>query len=314
MMVKGEFDCLMIVNRADNSVKNFICQICPVEDIDTSSKTEEIEALRKLLSPDDFLVIDGYEFDEYYQLEVKKMVKKLIAIDDLADNKFAADIIINHGDISILPAYQKKIQTKIYSGFNYLIVRPEFLNAVSAKKEVAVVDTVFVCMGGADPFNITIKVLNACLQCTFLKKIIVVTGSVYKHKDVLQSLIASAETTVIVEHIDNADAAQIVSCIKQSQIAVSTASTIALEICCVKAALLCGTVVDNQSSIHSQLVRNQCCISVGSWIDRESNEIKQQLEILNNIMVVQNMINKQSECVDGKSSMRILNIFRELLH
>lgn len=310
-MLKKEFDCSIIVNNADDEIKHLINQTCPMKDIKVNSKEEELIVLSRLLSVDDLLVIDGYDFDDQYQLRVKKMVNKLIAIDDLADRKFEADVIINHGDINALPTYQKHSLTKVYTGFDYLIVRPEFLDAVSQKKKITVVDTAFICMGGADPFNISEKVLDACLQSTFLKKIIIVTGSVYKNKSKLQTLISSADK-ILVEHFENADAEQIVNCIQQSQIAISTASSIALEVCCVKAALLCGTVIDNQNSIHSLLIQNQCCVSVGSWINAEVDDIKEQLEVLNDTMLVQKIVDNQSTCVDGKSNERILQIFREL--
>lgn len=301
----------MIVNNADDVIKLLINQTCPVQDIEVNSKEDELVVLSKLLAGDDLLVIDGYDFDEEYQLRVKKMVNKLIAIDDLADRKFEADIIINHGDVNVLPTYQKPAFTKIYSGFDYLIVRPEFLDAVSQKKKITVVDTAFICMGGADPFSITEKVLDACLQSTFLKKIIIVTGSVYKNKSNLQTLISSADK-MLVEHIENADAEQIVNLIQQSHIAIATASSIALEVCCVKAALLSGTVIDNQNSIHSLLIQNQCCVSVGSWVNAEVDDIKEQLEIMNDTMLVQKIVDNQLTCVDGKSNERILQIFREL--
>lgn len=310
-MVKDHFDCSMIVNNADDVIKLLINQTCPMQDIEVNSKEEELEVLSRLLASDDLLVIDGYDFDEEYQFRVKKMVNKLIAIDDLADRKFEADVIINHGDINALPTYQKRSLTKVYSGFDYLIVRPEFLDAVSQKKKITVVDTAFICMGGADPFNISEKVLDACLQSTFLKKIIIVTGSVYKNKSKLQTLISSADK-MLVEHIENANAEQIVNLIQQSQIAITTASSIALEVCCVKAALLCGTVINNQNCIHSLLIQNQCCVSVGSWVNAEVDDIKDQLEIMNDTMLVQKIVDNQSTCVDGKSNERILQIFREL--
>lgn len=310
-MVKDEFDCSMIVNNTDDRVLHFIKQTCSVNDIKVNSISEEFVALGKLLNAKDIFVFDGYSFDSHYQKSVKKLIKKMVAIDDLADKKFEADIIINHGDIKVLPPYQTTSGTKIYSGFDYLIVRAEFLNAVKNKRKVSAINTVFICMGGADPFNITVKVLKASLQCTFLQKIVVVTGSVYNYKNDLKALI-SASKNKIINHIENANAEQIVNSIGESQIAISTASSISLEICCVKAALLCGTVIDNQYSIHSQLLKNECCVSIGDWTSVTVRDIKQQLEKMNDLRLVQKIIDTQSRCIDGKSAERIRKIFNEL--
>lgn len=310
-MIKGQFNCLMIVNNTDEQVLKYISQTCQVIDVKADSDQQEFEALKDLLTITDILVLDGYDFNEVYQQSVKKLVKKLVAIDDLADKKFEADVIFNHGDIKVLPPYKIALNAKVLSGFDYLIARPEFLNAAQKKRNVTVVDTVFICMGGADPFNITIKVLEAAIQCSFIKKTIVVTGSLYKNKNSLQHLI-SLSNEMNIEHIENASAAQIVNCIQQSQIAVSTASSVSLEICCVKAALLCGTVIDNQKCIHSQLIQNECCISIGNWIHASVAEIKNQLEAMNDILLVNRIMEMQQHSIDGRSGERIQKIFNEL--
>lgn len=310
-MIKKQFSCFMIVNNTDDHVLQLISKTCYAIDIKANSQQREFETLINLVTVNDILVIDGYEFNEIYQQKVKKLVKKLVAIDDLADKKFEADIVFNHGDISAIPKYQVPSNAKILSGLDYLIVRPEFLDALRVKRNVTIVDTVFVCMGGADPFNITIKVLEACIQCSFIKKIIIVTGSLYKNKNALQELI-SLPNVKNVEHIENASALQIVNCIQQSQLAVSTASSISLEICCVKAGLLCGTVAENQNCIHSLLVQNKCCISIGNWIDAGVDEIKSQLEAMNNILLVNRIMGMQQHSIDGRSGERIRKIFNEL--
>jgi len=310
-MIKEQFNCLMIVNNTEEQVFQYISQTCQVIDIRVHSAQQENEALMNLLTQNDILVLDGYDFNEVYQQSVKKLVKKLVAIDDLADKKFEADVIFNHGDIKALPPYKIPLNAKVLSGFDYLIARPEFLNAVKKKRNVTVVDTVFICMGGADPFNITVKVLEAAIQCAFIKKIIVVTGSLYKNKNTLQHLI-SLSNEMYIEHIENASAAQIVNCIQQSQLAVSTASSVSLEICCVKAALLCGTVIDNQKCIHSLLVQNECCTSIGNWIHASVDEIKNKLEAMNDILLVNKIMGMQQHSIDGRSGERILQIFNEL--
>jgi len=310
-MLKETFDCSMIVNNTDETVLDFIRQTCSVTDIKAQSTTEELSALRKLVNDNDIFVIDGYSFDEIYQLAVKEMVMKMVAIDDLADKKFETDVIINHGDIEALPPYRMPASAKLYAGFDYMVVRPEFLKAAKIGKKITFIDTVFICMGGTDPFDITVKVLEACIQCDFIKKVNVVTGSLYQNRNGLHALIALSGRTII-ENIENANAAQMVSLIEESQVAISTASSISLEICCVKAALLCGTVIDNQYSIHSQLIRNECCVSIGDWRSASVSNIKNQLEAINDVTLAQKIVDKQGICADGESGERIREIFNEL--
>jgi UDP-2,4-diacetamido-2,4,6-trideoxy-beta-L-altropyranose hydrolase len=310
-ILEKEFECIFISNNPPDQVSNLVSSYCKLFPIYADSLKDEEAITIPLIKSNDIFVSDGYGFTPEYQFAIKQKVKKLVCVDDLASQFFHADVIINHGSTMWESSYKTSIGTKIFTGFPYLIARKEFLSSARQLKIIKEVNNVFICMGGADPFNITEKVLDACLQSTFLKKVIIVTGSVYKNKSILRSLVSSSNK-ILVEHIENADAEQIVKCIQQSQIAITTASSIALEVCCVKAALLCGTVIDNQNSIHTLLIQNQCCISVGSWVNVEVEDIKEHLKIMNDTMLVQKIVDNQSSCVDGKSNERILEIFREL--
>jgi len=310
-MVDNYFECVMIVNKADKKVLNIIKEICHFVDLEADDPMNEIEKISLFVQNSDILIIDGYGFDLQYQIELKKITKKLVAIDDLSGKEFVADVIINHGDILVLPSYHALKHTKIYSGFDYLIVRPDFIKAALLKKNVTSINTVFVCMGGADPYNITTKVIEACSQCDFIQKIIVVIGSVYNYKSDLKNLLDKINN-VSIELIENATSTQMVNCISRSQIAISTSSTISLEICCVKSALICGSIADNQNAIHSQLIKNDCCISVRDWKNICVADIKFEIYALKDISAVQKIIDAQSKCVDGESPKRILNIFKNL--
>ena len=306
-MVSYYYDCVMVLNNADRSVLNIINNVCRFIDLKAEDSIKEIEKIRSIVQNTDIIIIDGYGFDIRYQIELKKIV----AIDDLSGKEFAVDVIINHGDILALPRYQTLKNTQIYSGFDYLIVRPDFIKASFNKKNATSINTVFICMGGADPFNITTKVIEACSQCDFIQKIIVVIGGAYNNKADLNNLVAKINN-VSIELIENATETQMVNSIRRSQIAISTSSTISLEICCVKSALISGTVVDNQNAIHSLLINNGCCLSIGDWNKICVADIKTAIYTLNDTLTVQKIIDAQTKSIDGSSPIRILNIFKNL--
>ncbi len=310
-MVGKSFDCVMIVNNANTSVLNIIKEVCQFVDLEAEGPIKELEKIREIVQITDIIIIDGYEFDVNYQVALKKIAKKLVVIDDISGKDFFADVIINHGDILVLPSYRVLNYTQIFSGFEYLIVRPDFLKAALQKKSITSINTIFVCMGGADPYNITTKIIKACSECDFLQKIIIVIGSLYNNKSELSRILAKIKN-ISIELIENANTAQMINCIERSQIAISTASTISLEICCVKSALICGSIVENQNAIHSLLIKNGCCTTVGDWKKVSVEKIKSKIYELNDISEVQKLIDAQSNCIDGSSALRILNIFKDL--
>lgn len=309
-LLQPYFDCLFILNETDISVKQMVANACEMLVINTNI-VEEPEILRGYLLPTDILVTDGYHFTPSYQTAVKQSVGKLVMIDDKAEIFFNADVVFNHGDISTIPVYQKQSYTKVYHGFPYLILRGEFLKAARKKHTVTDINTVFICMGGSDPYNITLKVITACISRNYIKKIIVVTGSVFSHKQQLAYFLKSNKGTLI-EHYENIQAVEMVEYIKSSQLAFSTSSSIALEICCVKTGLICGTIIDNQRAIDHQLIASHCCCSVGDWKELTVEKIGEYIDAMNSAEVINQMIKQQALCIDGKSGERIVNIFKEL--
>jgi UDP-2,4-diacetamido-2,4,6-trideoxy-beta-L-altropyranose hydrolase len=310
-LLKDNFICLLILNKPDQKVRDLVASFCPVVLFDSADYKEEVNKLQDYLMPNDILVTDGYQFDECYQREVRKMVYKLLVVDDNAAFFFHADAIINHGGLLGIPSYRLNKYTKVFSGFSYLIARKQFLNAALQNRHIEVVDTAFICMGGADPFQITIKALEACAQCLFIKNIIIVTGSFFFDNLRLQTLIEGI-THQKVYCYENASAEEMVRFIQSSQLAFSTASSIAMEICCVKAGLITGIVADNQRSIHQQILQNGCGLSVGSWKDVSVETVISLIERLKNSLLINEIMKNQAKSIDGKSGERIVQIFNEL--
>ncbi len=311
-LLGDSFTYLFISNNADQIVKDLITSSCPAIFIDTDDNIEELSLLQDYLMPEDILVTDSYQFDEDYQIKVRKMVYKLLMIDDNAEFFFSADVIINHGGLLDRTSYRVAEYTKVFSGFSYLVARKEFISAASRKRHFEFLETAFICMGGADPFNITIKVLEACTHCTFIKNIIIVTGSFFSDKQRLQNLIQGIKDQKVYCY-EKVGAAEMVSLIESSHLAFSTASSIAMEICCVKAGLITGMVADNQRSIHNQILKNGCCLSVGSWNNVSVEEIIKVIKKMENLSLVNEIVHNQSISIDGKSGERIVQIFKGLV-
>ena len=310
-LLRDRFNCIFLSNNVDELLKNIILKSCSAKFIEVANVEEEMDALKLLLTGEDIFVTDGYNFNEEYQIKIKKIVYKLVMIDDKADMFYHADLIINHGLDQKSLIYKSSADTKILTGFKYLIARKEFLSAATQKKNVKFIDTVFICMGGSDPYHITMKVLEACRYCDYIKKIYIVIGGLYNDKIELEKLIAQINDKVIF-CFQNVSSRDMVKYIELSHIAFSTASSIAMEICCVKSGLITGVVVDNQNYINQQIVNNGCGYSVGNWSEISINEIVKVINKINKVSIVNAIIKNQSNFIDGKSGERIINFFNEI--
>jgi UDP-2,4-diacetamido-2,4,6-trideoxy-beta-L-altropyranose hydrolase len=312
-ILRNDFRCIFITRNPDPELKRTIESFCKLVVLDSEYENERKE-LNSLLDQSDIVVLDGYDFDEKYQQFIKSKVHKLVMIDDKAEVHFYADLLINHGGNTLYKAYIKKCEpyTRLLIGADYLILRKEFINAALEERKINKVDSVFICMGGADPFNITGKAVEAALKCPFLQRVIVVTGNAFTNHDDLNVIISRAGKVKNIIHEQNVTASRIVELIGMCEIAICPSSTMALEACCVKVGLLTGTVIDNQNGIHSHLKNSGCCLSVSSLVGASTDLISSYLNEMNNITVIQELIQNQKRNFDGRSSTRILEEFQLL--
>jgi len=310
-MLKYEFNCLFIINNPDENISDLIRGNCLLHTINVQSKEEEITALDNILTPSDIVVTDGYDFGPEYQMQLKQRVKKLVMIDDMADMHFFADVVINHGSESMASKYKTEKGTKLLVGFDYLVLRQEFLEAARKHRTVYKANNAFICMGGSDPFKITTKALKACIETPFIERITVITGSGYQDRSALDLLIKTNTNKSIV-HKYNIDAPAMVGLINECEIAICPSSTIALEVCCVHTGLLSGTVADNQEAIHRQIVDADCCLSAGNLIKASIPSLTNTLRQFADVNLIRTMMTRQAEKIDGQSGKRIADLFRQL--
>lgn len=311
-IVKRTFSCLFVIKSSSEQFGEFIAPNCDLLILGSVTLDSELHEMEEILKTEDILVLDGYQFDVRYQQRLKKCIGQLVMLDDKADHQYIADLIINQGDGGARLKYKITANTKLLLGFKYLIARPPFLDSAAQSRVISKVDTAFICMGGADPFNVTIKALEACCNTGFVKKIIVVTGSAYRNLKDLQKFMKEQKSCANIVHHQNISAQVMISLIREAEIAICTASSVAMEVCCVKSGLVSGTVIDNQEGTLHELETNNLCVSVGDFNSASVQQISECIKRLEDLAVVRKMIHNQAKSFDGRSGERILNEFKIL--
>ena len=303
-IVQKYFDCTLIVNFdvPKKSLPNDIEYIF----INKTNQEDEINVLKTYLDIKSILVLDGYNFAKNYQSKIKCFVKKIIVIDDFKNHKHNCDVVINHGVKNLTS--NKSIKT--FSGFDYLILRKEFLIKAKRKNSNTPNNNVVICFGGSDPYNITYKVIKALSKVTEIEKINVIIGAANIWKDKLIQQFASDK----VNFFTNIPPKKIINLLDHSIIGISTSSTIALEICSTHTPLLCGWINSNQKCIDNYIVSESCGISIGNWKKASIENIYKYIVKIINPKTLQILSYNQSKKIDGKSDKRYLKIFNDLVN
>jgi UDP-2,4-diacetamido-2,4,6-trideoxy-beta-L-altropyranose hydrolase len=113
-------------------------------------------------NPGAWLILDGYQFDPAYQKVLHETGVKLLVIDDAGHlPAYHADLILNQNVDAEEVQYSAPGATKLL-GTHFALLRREFSQWQDWQRTIpARARKVLVTMGGADPDNVTLKVIRA---------------------------------------------------------------------------------------------------------------------------------------------------------
>jgi UDP-2,4-diacetamido-2,4,6-trideoxy-beta-L-altropyranose hydrolase len=142
------------------------------------------------------LVLDGYQFDSAYQRRAREIVRPLLVIDDNAHLPYyCADLLLNQNIHAADLAYTVAPGTKMLLGCRWALLRKEFRDWIGWRREIPeVARKVLVTLGGSDPDNVTLRVIEGLERSThrgYLQAIVVV-GAANPHLALLERAVAAS--------------------------------------------------------------------------------------------------------------------------
>ncbi|CCH55859.1 putative protein MJ1062 [Fibrisoma limi BUZ 3] len=215
----------------------------------------ELNDFLAVAAPDDVTVLDGYAFDEAYQRAVRAKVGKLVYIDDLVTGHQVADVLINHTGAITEYDYDAEAYTQFLLGPHYALLRSEFFADFAAPPTKG---PIFVSLGGADPQNVSIKVLDA-LRIAFHQigqswRVRLVIGPFHPDRASIEAYQDKLKHLTI---LSNLTAGQMVTEVQKCRLAITACSTIAYEVCATNRPLLAIQTADNQERLAHFLESEQ---------------------------------------------------------
>lgn len=271
---------------------------------------QEADWFASNFSPKTHLIIaDGYQFTSAYQKNIKRKGFKLIYIDDLATEYMYADVVINHSPYLEESHYKKEPYTRLALGTKYALLRPLFLEEAKTSRTISVVDTAFVCFGGADPYNLSLKAVEALLQIKEFKNIHVVLGGAYQHEEIFNLEKSFPDT---IKTHQNLSEETLINVMRECNFAIAPASTILYELCCVKMPILSGYYVDNQELIYKGFLANEAIYKGGNMKTHETTVFSSKIKTILKDQKFNRQIEAQKKLFDDKIVSRHLKIVQEI--
>ena len=254
------------------------------------------------LDHNQIVVLDGYNFNTAYQLEIKAKGNKLVCIDDLHDKEFVADLIINHAPGVKPEDYSAQPHTQFALGLDYALLRPAFLQQALKPRKIEKIETALICFGGSDPKNLTQSTLEIALEFQYLKKIIVISGAAYEMTACFRHLITSNPR---IDYRHNQNEQKMLVAMLDAELAIVPASGILFEAIAAKCIVITAAVVDNQKNLYKGFSDFNCVIGLKEF----SN---QNLKVELNTLFIKGPPNRLFP-ITNKISQNFRKIFNDLL-
>lgn len=227
----------------------------------------------------DWLIIDHYEIDILWESYLRKYVKKIMVIDDLANRYHDCDILLDQ-NISVkgnryngfVPLHCLKLL-----GPEYALLMQEFAQArMSLKERAEEVKRILVTMGGVDHENQTAKVLKGIKMLGRNDiSVDVILGASNPNRSKIEEMISEMQNAKCFNNVKN-----MADFMVKADIAIGASGSTTWERCCLGLPSIVMVLADNQKDIAEELEKEGVVVNLGWHEDVTEMDIKNAVENL----------------------------------
>lgn len=270
----------------------------------------ELQSIRRSSDGPLWLVIDGYQFDTAYHQRARELGLRVLLVDDYAHlQRYSPDIILNQNIGAEHLAYNCDPGVTRLLGPHYALLRPEFMkHSGHSPQATGAATRVLVTLGGADPDNVTEKVLLAAQSLAMEElQLRAVVGPANPHLSALKRYEESGRVQLLT------DVRDMPSLMEWADVAVSAAGSTCWELALMGVPSLLITVADNQMRIAKYLGEAGAARSLGWHADVTPPQIAAELaKVLGDAELRRRLAARAAELVDGRGAARVVQAMDSL--
>jgi UDP-2,4-diacetamido-2,4,6-trideoxy-beta-L-altropyranose hydrolase len=259
-----------------------------------------------------WVVVDGYHFDACYQQIIKQSGVYLLFVDDYGHaERYPADFVLNQNVDAKADLYsQRESYTQLLLGTDYVLLRKEFWSWRGWQREIPeVARKVLVTLGGSDPDNVTLKVVEALQQVEVqgLEAAVVVGGSNPHYQELATVAQKSPFPITLKQNVTNMP-----ELMAWADVAIAAGGSTNWELAFMGLPSAIVTIADNQSAIAQQLGKMGLTLSLG-WYEQQI--VKKLSTVIADFLYAleqrRQMSEKGRNLVDGLGSERVVKALCE---
>ncbi|MCS7064112.1 MAG: UDP-2,4-diacetamido-2,4,6-trideoxy-beta-L-altropyranose hydrolase [Methylacidiphilales bacterium] len=261
----------------------------------------------------DGIILDGYHFDEEYQLRVRDLAPRVLVIDDTCHlRKYHCDILLNQNLGAERLPYSLGRPARLLLGPEYALIRQEFIRSrIAGRTAREIPRNVLVTLGGADPGNYTLKVMEALKGLEVHTRIVL--GPLNPAGDQIESkaheLMLQAPQTRIEIVRSSPDMPALMN---WADIAVTSASSTCWELMFMGVPMVTLTTASNQHMINNNLLEGKRAVFAEIENGMKAKSLREAIAVMmSHYDRRQLLITQNQKIIDGHGKYRILS---NLLH
>ncbi|MDY7003478.1 MAG: UDP-2,4-diacetamido-2,4,6-trideoxy-beta-L-altropyranose hydrolase [Cyanobacteriota bacterium] len=243
----------------------------------------------------EWVVVDGYHFQEEYQHTIKDAELNLLFIDDYGHAKhYHADIVLNQNIYAHEKLYQnREFYTKLLLGTKYALFRREFWQWQGWAREIPpVARKILVTLGGADPDNVTLKVIQALQKVTVEGlEVVVVVGGSNPHYERLKTSVEKSEVSIELRQ----NVVNMPELMAWADIAIAGGGSTSWELSFIGLPSIIIILAEHQAENVNHLTQIGACLSVNCQDGLSVEEIAKLITILSKSSTKREKISKNSQ-------------------
>jgi UDP-2,4-diacetamido-2,4,6-trideoxy-beta-L-altropyranose hydrolase len=258
------------------------------------------------------VALDGYQFDDEFQLAVKKTGARLLAVDDYGHAAFYyADWVLNQNISANEMLYSQRLpETQLLLGTQFVLLRREFLQYCKWKRPISNIGRkVLVTLGGSDSENITQKIIEVLASLKLEVRVVVGGGN--PNLKTLTLAISRARNSVADIRL-NVNPPDMPAMMAWADFAISAGGTTVWELAFMGLPSFLLVTAENQREMTLDLIKQK------QFLQIEMPEFLAPLPLKKKIMRIasdhltrKKLSNQSSHIVDGMGASRVCCILKK---
>jgi UDP-2,4-diacetamido-2,4,6-trideoxy-beta-L-altropyranose hydrolase len=206
-----------------------------------------------------WLVLDGYAFDDGY-VEAVAAGRRVLLIDDWPRTLATPSLLLNQNLYAAAGDYPNLPPDRLLLGPSYALLRREYAAVPPPVREAGPLERILVTLGGADPDNVTARVVAALARDaqTASTDITVVVGAAHPAAEALRHDIAAVGFQPL------RDVRDMLAVEDWADLAIGAAGTTSLELAARGLPMILAVLTDNQVRVAAEMERRGAALSCGA--------------------------------------------------